>query len=224
MKITENSLKIVLKVTIAIAAAWIIFMMSSCANSQPVNNVIKLPEPVASQVINPKETEEFGSYIRLFRAEASSRNILLNLESLRIYKVDRFNQDLEDRGVVGLCTYIGDKVVILIRMADWESYDTLQRELLVFHEMGHCVLGLPHDNSTDDSEVPTDIMYPYNFPSYYYNFRRKAFLDRLFGKVAENLNKKNPDQKLQHKTIYCQWKNVKNVTERTKNARKPHQP
>jgi hypothetical protein len=141
-------------------------------------------------VYNPIETEEFGVYVRLFQKEAQSRDVDLTMptldRTLRVYQVDRFQQDFEDNGVIGLCVKTSGALSIYVSKRHWDSYDSQQREMLVFHELGHCVLNLDHDRSMDFEGVPNDLMYPVNFDSLYYYKYRKFYLDHLFKKVAKN--------------------------------------
>lgn len=43
----------------------------------------------------------------------------------------------------GTCTY-GSPLKVSINPYNWNKYDTAWRESLIFHELGHCVLGRGH--------------------------------------------------------------------------------
>lgn len=45
----------------------------------------------------------------------------------------------------------------------WDSFSSEQREQLIFHELGHCVLNKGHDNSILDAFCPKSIMRSYMF-------------------------------------------------------------
>lgn len=148
--------------------------------------------PVQEEMVtNAYESEEFGVYVRLFQKEAETRKLELSLptldRSLRIYKVDNFSKDLEKQYVIGLCVKTAGEITIYISKTAWNEYDSQQREMLLFHELGHCVLNLEHDKSLDSAGVPNDIMYPINFDSIYYFKYRKFYLDRMFKKVLDNM-------------------------------------
>lgn len=162
-------------------------------------------EPIIS---NPVEAEEFGVYIRLFQREAEVRGLDLYMpkldRSLRVYKVDKFNQELQDDSVIGLCVKNSGRVNIYIDKTAWNTSDSLQREMLLFHELGHCALDLDHDRSLDSSGVPNDIMYPVSFDSLYYYKYRKFYLDRMFKKAGDRIKNGSSDTK--EETISaCRW-------------------
>lgn len=48
---------------------------------------------------------------------------------------------------------------VIISKQYWDKYDETSRTLLVFHELGHCLLGLSHDMAVINGE-PESIMWP----------------------------------------------------------------
>lgn len=76
--------------------------------------------------------------------------------------------DLE-RPVVGLCHMNRDASWRLIEIdrvyASNANY--LELEELVYHEMGHCAMMLPHTEERDENGCPVSIMYPYVFGSWW---------------------------------------------------------
>lgn len=70
-----------------------------------------------------------------------------------------------------------------------------QLETLLFHEMGHCILGRPHDTSRLPNGDPKSIMYPNNITLYSpcvyavgdscdQLYKRSYYLDELFDATA----------------------------------------
>lgn len=59
---------------------------------------------------------------------------------------------------VGLCWYENDPKLINLDTKTWNSYSELQKEVLIFHELAHCVCRLEHAHFRgtykDDSAVP----------------------------------------------------------------------
>jgi hypothetical protein len=51
--------------------------------------------------------------------------------------------------------------------------------MLMFHELGHCVLDLPHNSSAMLNGTPLSIMYPSLFSPYAYSKYRPQYLDYL---------------------------------------------
>ena len=67
----------------------------------------------------------------------------------------------ENPNAVGWC-FINALRRITINPEFWQQAPEFQREALMFHELGHCALNLPHDNRTvfdpEFGEVPVSIM------------------------------------------------------------------
>jgi hypothetical protein len=61
----------------------------------------------------------------------------------------------------------------------WQEATDTEKEVLIFHELGHCVLNRDHDESIiAEYEIPKSIMYPVIFDSPYKNNRR-YYVDEL---------------------------------------------
>lgn len=74
------------------------------------------------------------------------------------------NFEKQDGNAVGMCLeWSNGTREIHIDPDYWNKVGEYGREELVFHELGHCALGLEHDNTLLDSGIPTSIMYPYAF-------------------------------------------------------------
>lgn len=62
--------------------------------------------------------------------------------------------------VVGVCVRYGnDKKEIFIDPTFWGASNTFVRQNLLWHELGHCIKGLPHNEKTYRG-YPVSIMYP----------------------------------------------------------------
>lgn len=73
----------------------------------------------------------------------------------------------------GLCKYYGKndrRNIIYINRAWWDQADFYSRQQLMFHEMGHCVLGLKHKEGLTALgqyvNAPASIMYAMPFGEY----------------------------------------------------------
>ena len=78
-----------------------------------------------------------------------------------IYNVPiSFKHQLRDKKI-GLCKqYFRPKVrEIILEEKTWQRLNDTQKLVLVFHELGHCVLDLPHVTDKVDGK-PLSIMYP----------------------------------------------------------------
>lgn len=123
----------------------------------------------------------FQAYFDRFEAEGALRGLDINLAATPIGAV--FSEELA-AGQAGLCTqYTSGISRIEIRPAAWSAANDLEREHLIFHELGHCYLGRAHDDAKDAAGFCLSIMQSgsgdcrYN----YRNRTRAAYLDELFG-------------------------------------------
>ncbi len=115
----------------------------------------------------PKSVSELK---RLFEQEAASYSIDFDLADFEINIVRSFDKD----GVVGRCWYRGRGYMRGFKMemlrSFWSDADAEERELLFFHEGGHCFLGQNHRSNS--------IMEPSLFGGYFDD--RDKYLDEMF--------------------------------------------
>ncbi len=124
---------------------------------------------------------EFQKYVDSFIAEGAKRGLKLHSDNLTV----KFNPN--ENGA-SQCTNLGTQE-ILINKPFWNSFNELERESLIFHELGHCILGLNHDNCLLLDGTSESMMcgiggscsidycfYPYG------GMRREYYLDQLFDK------------------------------------------
>jgi hypothetical protein len=91
-----------------------------------------------------------------------------------------------DYPVVGVCiSYTNGHKEVQIDPDSWFNFDENYKEELIFHELGHCILGREHDTSyIDEYRVPKSIMYPYIF-GYAYNEYKSYYMDELKNKNVD---------------------------------------
>lgn len=122
--------------------------------------------------------DELKPYYDLFLIEAETRNVFLS--------EDELNVSLELRtleGSVGQCQHFSDSPdVAIIDLSAWEMADDLKREFLIFHELGHCILGRGHTDLKDETGACLSIMHSDNTvcTMIYSESTRSGYLDELF--------------------------------------------
>ncbi len=121
----------------------------------------------------------FVDHIIEFEAQAKLRSIDLGsvLEELSVRLADI------DADAVGQCiTYVNGDKAIEINRATWNGLSDNQKELLVFHELGHCVLNRDHLNETDENGQCVSIMREStrSCPISYNASSREEYLNELF--------------------------------------------
>lgn len=85
----------------------------------------------------------FGPQVNSFRAEASARGKYYDLNSLYgIQFVPNYSEYEDGEDIVGMCDM--SFRVITISAERWPSFNQAQKEEIIFHEIGHCVMELEH--------------------------------------------------------------------------------
>ena len=104
--------------------------------------------------------------------DASDMSIIFGLE------------DVSDMDVVGMCRSRGFEHRIEIRKYVWDMLTTEEKEMLVYHEMAHCLLKRNHCNKKIRN-VPVSIMSSMMIDYSVYKFNRDKYVDELFDKNAK---------------------------------------
>ncbi len=93
--------------------------------------------------------------------------------------------DTENPRARGICRVADDSTpTIIVNQTTWEAISEAEREELIFHEMGHCVLGRKHHARTRTSGAPESIMYPFSLTAHEYESEKQYYHDELFGRVT----------------------------------------
>lgn len=81
---------------------------------------------------------------------------------------------------VGLCNYSPGHAAVTLSSPTWKNGSDTLREMLVFHELGHCLLGRSHDNARLSSGQPESLMNAVLFDEKTYLANRDQYLKELF--------------------------------------------
>ncbi len=115
-----------------------------------------------------------------FAEEAASRGLLVDYESLNL--TARL-QTVTRAGVAGFCSSSeeGSREIVVDRNF-WNFAVPIQQELVVFHELGHCILGRGHRDDLDDMGNCVSIMHTTadNCLDSFNSMTRSQYLDELF--------------------------------------------
>lgn len=121
---------------------------------------------------------EFEYYFQRFEVAALERGMDLNIQDLTAHLSINLGAN-----VAGVCETAGTgERTIRVDDIFWEQSDEWGREFVIFHELGHCVLGLGHRDEQDTEGNCISIMQsglsgctmPYSEET------RKEYLDELF--------------------------------------------
>lgn len=143
--------------------------------------VMSCQEVTTSDLIVQETDPEIQVYFDKFEEEAAKRNVKVDLQDLRVYGIF---EDLESsKG--GTCTY-GENTPreVSINKNYWIYANPVQKAYLVYHELGHCALGLSHDDRKDEKGVCLSIMASGTTTCRLAHTREamEAYLDELFSK------------------------------------------
>jgi len=130
-----------------------------------------------------KVRDEFKPYIERFKTEAKPYEI--KIEDLYI----KFH-DFKGAPAIGDCRHAvwNWHFVPLIRIdRDWWGRSSeLAKELLIFHELGHCILSKKHNNNRVKDEIypeferPESIMNEYVIAEEWYQAYKEKYIKELF--------------------------------------------
>lgn len=118
----------------------------------------------------------------VFVDEAAARGVLVDFESIGL--TARL-QTIGQPRVEGFCRGLeeGGREIVIDRNF-WTQALPIRQELLVFHELGHCVLGRDHFDEIDANGNCVSIMNTFidNCEDSFLSTTRTQYLDELFGR------------------------------------------
>ena len=95
-------------------------------------------------------------YFDRFAAEGALRNVVVDYKASR---VEGYIRLITTPNVIGQCAHDENKPnTVIIDRFYWNTATDLEREFLVFHELGHCVLNREHLDDADIHGNCTSIM------------------------------------------------------------------
>ena len=137
-------------------------------------------DPILSVKEYPNVDESLWKYFERFEAEAARRDIDVDLTARGISAVI---EPIEAENVGGLCNYFSNNAnELIIDDYIWENTSEFQKELILFHELGHCYLFRDHrDDACDDGFCKSLMRSGLSDCIDHYNGNtRNTYLDELF--------------------------------------------
>jgi hypothetical protein len=84
---------------------------------------------------------------------------------------------------IGQCQISNEHAPTIILLKEyWEEANYNEKESLLYHELGHCVLMLDHDASKNEDGRPLSIMYPSQLFEYWYDSYRQEYIQDFIDK------------------------------------------
>lgn len=123
---------------------------------------------------------EIDSLFATFEEEAFIRNVEIDIDD---FDLTTSLELFEDTQAIGLCrSYSNGDHEILLDERYWNQATYNEKEFLLFHELGHCVLDKEHDNTQDNNGNCISIMQSGTggCSLNYNNSTKNDYLDELF--------------------------------------------
>jgi hypothetical protein len=120
------------------------------------------------------ELREFAPYAREFQAQAKVRRVLASLDGVDISVSNAIKAP-----ILAVCYQTEKRIEVAKYFLDKNGDDTQTLESVLFHELGHCVLGRQHLNDSRDN-LPMSLMNKNAVPGSLYWSNREYYLDELF--------------------------------------------
>lgn len=128
-----------------------------------------------------RNTGSFESYVEAFEKDAATLNRGLTVNYIEI----KFGE-LND-GTLALCSLGVGTPLITVNQSLWGNLDETQRQLVIYHELGHCVLKKGHANQEiriPGQRIKLSIMNQHPLDLTDYLKFRKDYLNELFNSSA----------------------------------------
>lgn len=157
-------------------ASTILLFFSACEKDEPF---IETPVEQEFKAFT-NVPESLWDYFERFEEAAHERGVRVDLNN---EDISAEIMEITEDGVAGSCSY-GSHTPghIVIDETFWNETSDLVREMVVFHELGHCSLFLGHIEGTNNDGTCTSIMRSglENCRDNYRSSTRDAYLDELF--------------------------------------------
>jgi hypothetical protein len=152
-------------------ATLLLAVAPGCAKSADEHTAAVQIDPAAAQ------------YVARFEESAASYGRAVTVTDLVVEFGEVEAVPGESGGARGVCSAAtGQTPVVTLSREAWDRSSDAEREELVFHELGHCLLGLTHEAGINSDGIPTSVMNPTEIGGAIYKQYREFYLRGLFGK------------------------------------------
>ena len=127
--------------------------------------------------------KEFAPYVKLFLHEGKRYHRTFVVKNLIVKFGDARSVPQKKKGyvTVGYCENKRDGILkIVIDKELWTKYSYAKREMLIFHELSHCLMDSDHRDELDPEGKPLSLMNSVIFSDYQYTDNRDYYLKELF--------------------------------------------
>ena len=158
----------------------LVVFVNSCSDDESdlVGEVETRPEEIGYENVD----EALWVYFERFEEEAAERGLIIDLNESEIVAMIG---PLEGENVAGQCTYsTAFPNEVVLDEAFWEAASDAEKEMVVFHELGHCQLARAHREDVNSRNQCVSIMNSGTINCrIIYVLNREAYLDELFDEM-----------------------------------------
>jgi len=154
----------------------IVLLSILCLQSCDLDQSINSNEPI----ISSDQSNALSIHLENFEFEASQRNLSIDISALDL---SAEISSIHEEHIAGTCSYSTHQGRhIIIDQEFWDQASFILREMVVFHELGHCVLAQGHREDTDEHGNCLSIMQSgtQDCNLLYNQTNREYYLDELF--------------------------------------------
>lgn len=157
-----------------------LFVLSICTVACQKESISDNPDTAFYNV-----DQRLWSYFESFEREAYIRGLNIDLAS---HNLSGHISNISDDGVAGVCRYSQGSRDITVDSEYWNRAGLLNREFVIFHELGHCVLGRGHEEGSFSNGICVSIMRSGLGECRDANSQgnREYYLDELFSETSRN--------------------------------------
>lgn len=174
----------------------LVFILTGCGRSTsiPATFISDISESPPIKYANIQSIDPvINPYYQTFLKAAAERSVTLDpvrIDNLIIkFGVTSDRQSISPGyAVVGFCapttSETGLSYIVTLDQQQWLKSSDLDRQFLLFHELGHCVLNRNHKSDLEQIGRPSSIMYPTLFSttgmnsSIYFKYLEELFRNR----------------------------------------------
>ncbi len=124
------------------------------------------------------ELNQFSNYVANFEAQAQKQGIEIELKNLVIQFGDIPGGN--SRVTAACISYSDGFDSIIVNETMWEKLTETQREIVIFHELGHCILERGHIDEHNEEGIPVSMMNSYLIDGRTYDSFHGYYMSELF--------------------------------------------
>ena len=99
------------------------------------------------------------------------------VEGIIVEFIDKYTTKIKTGRVIATCEMV-DRIITISKY-DWDRWSELEKENVLFHELGHCALNRGHTVQKFDDGTPYSLMYFQKMSEYVYESNRDHYREEL---------------------------------------------